>query len=171
MRPAPLLLLALALGLTACSRDAAPSVNPDAPASVAGSMRDDEPDNHAVTPPEAVGRAFAAAYPSVTDVMWEREGDGYEAGFRLDGTDTSVVYAADGTPGLVETEIAVGDLPAGVAAALARDHAGQRVTEAARQTEHGQTRYEAEVTVDGVATDLVFMEDGTLVERSSAEGD
>ena len=89
----------------------------------------------------------------------------------LDGTETSVVYALDGTAGPIETEIAIADLPEPVRAAAMRAAAGAPITEAARLLEGGQTRYEAEVTRDGARADYVFEADGTLVEHAAAEAD
>jgi hypothetical protein len=171
-RTLPLLALALALG--ACAGDPAPDattdVSVDLPNAERGESADDERgEADQVAPPTAVADAFRAAHGDAAGVEWTMEEGGYEASFTEGGNDMSIVYAADGTPGAVETEIAVADLPAAVTTALARDHAGHPVTEAARIVTDGQTTYEAEVSMDGTTKDLIYREDGTLVETAAAE--
>ena len=167
-----LLALALALSLGACAD------NPTAESPTGASARPeaseaseaDEPDDAdamAVAPPSAVVQAFQAGHAGATGLAWSMEDGGYEASFTEGGTDMSVVYAADGTAGATETTISVSDLPAAVTAALARDYAGQTVNEAARIVDGAETTYEAEVTQDGAATDLVFRADGTLVKTET----
>lgn len=161
-------LLALVLALSACANDtAAPAaVQPDTPAEAVAEAPD------AVVPPAAAVAAFQSGHAGATDLAWSQEADGrYEASFTEGGEKTSVIYAADGTPGEVETEIAIADLPAAVTAALARDYAGKAVNEAARIVSDGKTTYEAEITENGAPHDLVFLEDGTLVETAAAEAD
>ncbi len=122
--------------------------------------------------PRRSPRRFGAGTPRATALAWSREDTGdYEASFTEGGEQMSVVYAADGTPGAVETEMAVADLPAAVTAALARDYAGKTVNEAARIVSGGQTTYEAEITEGGTARDLVFNADGTLAASAAAEAD
>ena len=129
------------------------------------------PTADAVVPPAAAA-AFQSGHAGATDLSWSQESDGgYEASFTEGGEQMSVIYAADGTPGEVETEIAVSALPAAVTAALARDYAGKTVSEAARIVSGGKTTYEAEITEDGQPHDLVFQEDGTLVETMPTEAD
>lgn len=163
-------LLALVLALGACANDPAP-----APAASEQAEAMDGPeteDMEGVEPPAAVAEAFQSGHASATDLSWSQESDGrYEASFTEGGEQMSVIYAADGTPGEVETEIALADLPPAVTAALARDYAGQTVSEAARIVKDGKTTYEAEISENGAARDLVFQEDGTLVETAAAESD
>lgn len=164
-------LLALVLALGACADN--PASTPAA-SEQAGAM--DAPDNDApdgdeagegdaaVAPPAAVAGAFQRGHAAATGLAWSRERDGgYEASFTEGGQSMSVVYAADGTAGAVETTIAVADLPAPVTAALARDHAAATVNEAARILDAGATTYEAEVTEGGRTHDLMFTADGAPV--------
>ena len=174
MKLLALSLLALALGLSACSTDETtveePAVTMPEPAASMPTEEDDENEvNRIEAPPEVVAEAFAAAYPAASGVTWDEEDGAYEASFDERGTETSVVYAADGTLQDTESEIAVADLPAAVRATLDRDYAGQEVTEAARITASGgAVTYEAEVTRDGRSEDVIFDEAGTVV---SAEQD
>jgi len=177
MTKIPLAALALALSLGACANDPAPDtttvVMDDDEAYENEAEEADEEGDEAdeVEPPAAVEQAFASGHPTATDVTWTMADDGFEASFTEDGTAQSVVYAASGVAGAVEVEIPVADLPAAVTAALARDYAGQTVREAAGIVEDGQPTYEAEITADGTTTDLIFREDGTLVETIPAETD
>ena len=175
MRPLPVLTavafaLAAPLGLAACSSDT-PTDLSGADLSTAGAYTEDADASETVTPPPAVPDAFATTYPGVGAVTWSMEDGRYEAEFMRDGTETSVLYDAAGRAGAVEATIPVAALPAAVAAAIARDHAGQTVSEAARIEEGGVTRYEAEITADGAETDYVYAADGTLVATTPAESD
>lgn len=168
--PRPVSLLALLLALGACANDPAPMPATEAPAPVTEPVT--------VGPPAAVVEAFRTEHPAAAGLEWSREDGGFEASFVQDGAPMSVVYAADGTPGPVETGMPASGLPPAVTAALARDYAGIAVTEAARIVTDGQTTYEAELTENGVARDLIFREDGTifredgtLVESAPAEAD
>lgn len=164
-------LLALALALSACANDTAPSAS-EQPGSAAAPVAETPDAAAAVDPPAAAVAAFQSAHAGATDLAWSREDSGdYEASFTEGGEQMSIVYATDGTPGAVETEIAVADLPAAVTATLARDYAGKTVNEAARIVSGGQTTYEAEITEDGKPRDLVFNTDGKLAASMAAEAD
>lgn len=106
--------------------------------------------------PSPVKSAFAKAHASVTKVNWETEGGNYEAGFKLDGKQTSAVYTPKGI--LVETEVQIKatELPAAVLAQLK----GKKVTETAKITKaDGTVIYEAEVK----GKDLLFDLKGNLI--------
>jgi len=161
--------LALALTLGACAEPDTTTPPPDTTASATRADADDRDEPGQVAPPDAVVQAFEAAYPSATEVAWSMEEGGYEASFTDGAVERSVVYAADGTAGAVETEIAVTDLPEAVATTLARDYPGQAVTEAAEIVDGDHTTYEAEVSADGATRDLIFEADGTLVQTETDE--
>ncbi len=174
IRQASLLALVLALGACADKPDpmATPASSEQAEAAegreneaMEGNEAEDADEaDEAVTPPAAVASAFQSGHAGATGLTWSRESDGgYEASYTEGGRKMSTVYAADGMPGEVETEMAVSDLPAAVTATLARDYAGKSVTGAARIVKGGKTTYEAEITEGGTPRDLVFNEDGSLV--------
>lgn len=154
-------LLALVLAVGACTDPSTPADAAEPPAA--------EP--VALAPPAAVLEAFQGAHPAAAGLHWSREDGGFEASFAEGGKATSIVYAADGTPGPVETGMSASGLPPAVTATLARDYAGIAVTEAAQIVDGGQTTYEAEITENGVARDLIFHEDGTLVATAPTEAD
>ena len=105
--------------------------------------------------PAAVKTAFAKNHPGVK-VNWEMERRNYEAGFSLNGKETSEVYAASGL--LLETEVAIktSEFPAAVMLKLK----GMKVAEAAKITKaDGSVNYEAEVK----GKDLLFDAKGNPV--------
>ncbi|KQC00026.1 PepSY-like domain-containing protein [Pedobacter sp. Hv1] len=106
--------------------------------------------------PAAITAAFAKNHASITKVSWEMEKTNYEAGFMLNGKETSEVYTAQGV--LVETEVAinVAELPEAVKMKLK----GKKVAEAAKITKaDGTVVYEAEVG----GKDLLFDAKGNMI--------
>lgn len=161
--------LGLSLSLAACTPDSSMSTDEagasarSSATSASGAEDDDEGPENGAAPPAAVAAAFRVEHPGATGLEWSQEEGGQEASFTEDGTDVSVVYAADGTAGAVETEIDGSALPAPVTAAIARAYAEYRLTEAARIEDGGATTYEAELTRDGRSQDVIFNADGTVV--------
>ena len=106
--------------------------------------------------PAVVTAAFAKRHASVTKVSWEMEKTNYEAGFTLDGKETSEVYTAQGVWVESEVEIKVAELPDAVKMKLK----GKKVAEAAKITKaDGTVVYEAEVG----GKDLLFDAKGNMV--------
>lgn len=109
--------------------------------------------------PAVVSNAFAKQYAGVTP-KWEKEDGNYEAEFKLNGVETSVVYTAAGELKETEVEIKPSELPAAVNAYIAKNHAGASVKEAAKITDAaGVVTYEAEVK----DRDLIFDAKGNLI--------
>jgi len=107
--------------------------------------------------PASVKTAFQKAHPAVK-VKWEMEQANYEAGFTLNGKETSEVYAPSGM--LLETESAIksSELPATVLAKLK----GMKIAKAAKITKaNGTIQYEAEVK----GKDLLFDANGNTVKN------
>ena len=91
--------------------------------------------------PQAVKMSFAKAYPHATGVKWDKEDADYEATFKSEDKELSVVFDAKGVEQEVETEIKVSALPAAVQEALK----GKKIKEAAQIKKGGKTYYEAQV--------------------------
>jgi len=107
--------------------------------------------------PAPVKAAFQKAHPAVK-VTWEMEQANYEAGFSLNGKETSEVYTPGGA--LLETESSIksSELPAAVLARLK----GKKIAEAAKITKaDGTIWYEAEVK----GKDLLFDANGNTVKN------
>jgi hypothetical protein len=105
--------------------------------------------------PAEVKAAFTKLHAG-TKVSWEMEKQHYEAGFTLNGKETSEVYSAKGLLLETEVEIKSTELPAPVLAKLK----GAKIAEAAKITKaDGTIYYEAEVK----GKDLLFDANGNPV--------
>ncbi|GAB4127110.1 MAG: PepSY-like domain-containing protein [Ignavibacteriales bacterium] len=112
--------------------------------------------------PKAVKDSFSKLYPKVTDVKWDKEGKAeYEAGFKENGKDVSVVFDEKGNLIETETAIQISELPKSVAPFVEKNYAGFKITEAAKIVNaKGEVTYEAEITKGKVKKDLLFDANG-----------
>lgn len=102
-----------------------------------------EKKEHAIVP-AAVKQAFEKQYPGTT-AKWDNEDGKYEAGFKHNGHEMSVLYNANGTVDETEIEIPVSQLPA-AATSYVTQHKMGKISEAAKITKaNGEVNYEAEV--------------------------
>ena len=116
--------------------------------------------------PAAAVAAFKAKFPAVKTNTWEKEGDRYEAGFKMNGNTMSALITPAGALVETETDMAPAKLPAPVRAALARAYKAYKVTEAATLVSAaGKTNYEAEISQGGQHRDVVFNADGTRARK------
>ena len=102
--------------------------------------------------PAEVLKAFKKSYPDVNP-KWENEHGKYEAGFKKDGHNMSLLYKADGT--LEETEVAipVTTLSPKIVKYV-EEHQLGKIKEAAKITKaNGEVNYEAEVKSGDVLFD------------------
>jgi opacity protein-like surface antigen len=112
--------------------------------------------------PVTVKNAFAKAYPGQS-VKWEKEKDKYEAGFKQNGADVSVLYTAAGVMTESETDIKITELPVPVLAYIKNNLQGKPIKEAAKiTTAAGVVTYEAEAGGE----DLIFDSKGTFLKKS-----
>ncbi|MBU0488204.1 MAG: PepSY-like domain-containing protein [Bacteroidetes bacterium] len=96
--------------------------------------------------PEPVKTAFAKLYAGVTVDKWEKEDGNFEAEFKKDGKEISVLFDAAGTLMQTEEEIAVSALPQAVADYVSKNLGGKKIDEASKITlADGTVNYEAEV--------------------------
>lgn len=112
--------------------------------------------------PKAVKDSFSKLYPKVTDVKWDKEGKAeYEAGFKENGKDVSVVFDEKGNPKETETAIEISELPKSVAPFVEKNYAGFKISEATKIVDaKGEITYEAEITKGKVKKDLLFEANG-----------
>lgn len=116
--------------------------------------------------PAAAKATFKARFPTVKTNTWEKEGDKFEAGFKLNGNTMSAVITPTGELVETETDMSPGKLPAAVRAKLASAYKAYKVSEAATLVAaDGTTTYEAEVSKGGKKQDIVFNADGTLAKK------
>jgi hypothetical protein len=99
--------------------------------------------------PPAVESAFKAAYPNATikNVTKEKLAgkDVYEVESVDAGKTRDIIYRPDGVIAVLEEQIAAADLPAPVAAAIAKEFPKATVTRYERVVENGATRYEVQL--------------------------
>jgi len=116
--------------------------------------------------PAAAKATFKAKFPAVKSNTWEKEGDKFEAGFKLNGNTMSAVITPAGELVETETDMSPAKLPAAVRAKLASDYKTYKITEAATLVSaDGTTTYEAEVSKGGKHQDVVFNADGSLAKK------
>jgi Putative beta-lactamase-inhibitor-like, PepSY-like len=111
--------------------------------------------------PAAVISTFQKEYPNI-NATWDKENAAYEANFKKDGKEMSVII--DETGGIIETEtmIAVSDLPAPIFDYMNKHYKGVKVKEAAKIVKaNGDINYEAEIK----KKDIVFDAKGNLLKE------
>ena len=110
--------------------------------------------------PAVVKQSFSKQYAGAT-AKWELEDGHYEAGFKHNGTEMSVLYDANGNMKESEVEIKVAELPANVLTYINAHYAVKKIKEAAKITDaKGIVKYEAEVG----GNDLIFDANGNFLE-------
>lgn len=115
--------------------------------------------------PEAVKKGFAKTYPKVDmkTVSWEKEGNQYEAEFKLNGVETDALFDAAGT--LLETETAMAPeaLPTPIQNYVSNNCAAPVITSAeVRKDAAGNVLgYE----IEACSTELVFDASGNFVKE------
>jgi hypothetical protein len=118
--------------------------------------------NKSTNVPSEVKNAFKKSFAGVSNVKWEKEGDGYEVNFFQSGRQMSAVYSAGGN--LTETEevITINELPAGVQAYVSQHYKGTKIKEAAKiKKANGEINYEAEVN----KVDVLFDSNGKFLKE------
>lgn len=113
--------------------------------------------------PAAVKSALQKNYPNVKEIKWEKEKGNYEAGFKQNSTDYSVLLNASGSILETETGIAVNSLPASVKEYVAKHYPKNKIKESAKITDaKGVVTYEAEVG----GKDLIFDSSGKFLKET-----
>lgn len=110
--------------------------------------------------PEKVRTAFAALQPTVKQVHWEFENGNYEAEFKQNQIETSLLFDEDGK--LLETEVAIADslLPATAQTYIKEHYSGKKITEMARITDFtNKVIYEVEIN----GFDVLFDSSGSFI--------
>ena len=112
--------------------------------------------------PQSVKDSFSKLYPKVADVKWDKEGKTeFEAGFKENGKDISVVFDEKGNLKETETAIQISELPKLVVPFIEKNYAGFKISEAAKIVDaKGEVTFEAEIKKDKVKKDLLFDSNG-----------
>jgi hypothetical protein len=112
--------------------------------------------------PQVIKNALHEKFPNATEVKWDKEENNYEASFKNNKVDNSILFNANGK--IIETEIAitVSQLPKKALQYLNDNFKNQKVKEAAKIiTEKGNLIYEAEIK----GKDLFFDENGNFINK------
>lgn len=117
--------------------------------------------------PIAVKSAWVKKYPNVKHVKWEKEAGAYEASFDFRKEEVSALFDASGYEKEVETEIEVSAMPTNVKNSLAKDYSDFKVKETARIVSQNATTYEVEVKKGKESFDLIFSEEGKLLQKET----
>jgi len=117
--------------------------------------------------PKAVKDSFSKLYPKATDVKWDKEDAAeFEAGFKENGTDVSVVFDEKGNLKETETVIQISELPKSASSFVEINYAGFKISEAAKIIDSkGEVTFEAEITKDKVKKDLLFDSKGNIDQK------
>ncbi len=117
--------------------------------------------------PSNVKASFEKKYAGIT-AKWEKEVGNYEAGFKKDGVEMSVVIEPGGKIIETEMEIKVAKLPESSLSYLKQHYKGKTVTEASKITKSdGTVNYEAEIN----DTDVMFDANGKFLKETKDKED
>ena len=115
-----------------------------------------------VAVPDVVKTRFASLYPDAKNVKWDKEDALFEAGFKTNDVETSVVFDAAGAVTETETAIEASTLPPAIYEYITKNSVGKKIEEAAKIVDaSGKVTYEAEV--DGA--DYIFDETGVFLNK------
>jgi hypothetical protein len=110
--------------------------------------------------PAVVTSKFKTDYPNVNKVKWGTEGANYEAEFKLNNVETSVLYDATGKVLETETGMSVSSLLPAIVTYMNTNVKGKKISEASKIVDaNGKVTYEAEAG----GTDYIFDETGNFI--------
>jgi hypothetical protein len=110
--------------------------------------------------PAAVKGAFAKSHGGAKADKWEKENGNFEAGYKINGKEFSVLMDAQGAVIETEEEIAVTELPRAVIDYVKEMHKGAKIKEASKITDaQGMLKYEADIGKE----DLIFDSNGNFL--------
>ena len=111
--------------------------------------------------PVSVKESFARQFPGIT-AKWEKEEGNYEADFKQDGHEVSVVFDNNGTMLESEIEISLAALPTAAKEYIKNNYNGASIREVAKITlAGGKIEYEAEIK----GKDLIFDRSGNFIKE------
>jgi hypothetical protein len=123
--------------------------------------------------PAAAKAGFAIKFPTVQKVKWSVEKQGeFEAEFKLNGAETSVLVDEIGN--LIETEAKIkeSELPQAVKATIAKDFTGYKLDEIEKATDaKGVTIFEMEAAKGKDKLEISFDASGKLLAKEPLKED
>jgi hypothetical protein len=117
--------------------------------------------------PAAVVKSFKAKFPKAENAIWEKErANVYEASFKENNIEHSVIFSKKGAWLATETEINVSELPENIRTVLAKKFSGFTTNEACTVTDtrHGNC-YKAEVEKGKKTYDVLISADGKVLSK------
>jgi len=112
--------------------------------------------------PQIIKNSLIEKFPNAKNVKWDKEENNFEASFKNNNIDNSILFNANGK--IIETEIAidVNQLPKNALQYLNDNFKNKKIKETAKIiTEKGDTIYEAEIK----GNDLFFDENGNFITK------
>lgn len=107
--------------------------------------------------PKVVKDSFSKLYPKVTDVKWDKEGKDFEASFKSDSKDMSVIFGKEGNALETETAIEISMLPKGIDKYVSDQYKAYKISGAAKIVKaNGEVLFEAEISKGKENKDLLF---------------
>jgi hypothetical protein len=94
-------------------------------------MKSEKKDVNVKDVPSAVVTKFQSLYPAVKDAEWEKKDNNYEAEFKMNDLETSVIINSSGDLVKTKSEIKVTDLPQNAQTYL-KNHTGDRIKKATK---------------------------------------
>ena len=121
--------------------------------------------------PAAVTAAFAAKYPTMKVLEWEKEGDEYVAEFKKDGQEWAADFNAKGEWLETERELKFAMLPGAVKSAFRQ---GPYAKDKAKEVEEAETPkhpkcYKIEVMHEGKEVETGYAADGKILFTKTEE--
>lgn len=113
--------------------------------------------------PSKVLEAFNKDHKNISAVKWNKEKSNYEASFKINGIDNSILFDSKGT--ILEKEVAINNqlLPKGVFDYVAKKYSTEKIKGAAKinSTKEGLI-YEVEIK----GKDILFNKDGKFIRET-----
>lgn len=111
--------------------------------------------------PKAAKDSFSKLYPKATEVKWDKENQDYEASFKLDGKNMSVIFDKNGKVMETESAIEISQLPKGIEKYVMDNYKEYKITGAAKIVKsNGEELFEAEITKGKDKKDMFFDKNG-----------
>lgn len=113
--------------------------------------------------PKPVKDSFSKLYPKVTHVKWDKEGTDFEASFKVDGKDMSVLFSKDAILIETETEVETSQLPQAAQDYISANFKDYKIKVVAKIVKvTGGVSFEAEITKGSKKKELFFDANGKL---------
>ncbi|MBK9983560.1 MAG: PepSY-like domain-containing protein [Saprospiraceae bacterium] len=125
-----------------------------------------KPSEAKVNVPDAVKAKFSSMYPKAEHAEWEMEDGNYEASFKEEKMETSVIISPDGNVVETETSVDAAMLPQPVNDYVASQLGGKKISSAEKiVSATGMVSYEVEVG----ETDYLFDSNGQFTGKEAEE--